>query len=172
MAAVSSCPARILHKGLFAHPPEKCNNVNEVAALLFSNNPQCRFRPSYQLSQLNWLKPQILPFDHNPHHLVVSAIDSCQRNRVEPPTVGRLERIIRSAANAYDNELFEQIYHNLSEIALNQIDRFFKVDTKNTDDQNSKIKQESINISIFPGYYLSIRFQNYLVIPRHQFCCL
>ena len=96
---------------------------------------------------IDWLKCQILPFDHNPHHLMVSAIDWCQRNRVEPPTVGRLERIIRSAANDYDNELFEQIYHNLSEIALNQIDRFFKVDTKNTDDQNSKIKQESINLN-------------------------
>ena len=55
---------------------------------------------------IDWIKSEILPFDHNPYHLTESAIDWCQRNRVEPPTEGRLERIIRSATNTYENELF------------------------------------------------------------------
>jgi TnpA family transposase len=96
---------------------------------------------------IDWIKSEILPFDHNPNHLTESAIDWCRRNRVEPPTEGRLKRIIRSATNSYENELFEQIHKNLSEIALNQIDQFFEVDTKNIVDQNSKNEQESIDLN-------------------------
>jgi len=96
---------------------------------------------------IDWIKSEILPFDHNPYHLTEAAIDWCQRNRVEPPTKGRLERIIRSAANTYENDLFKQIHDNISEIALNQIDQFFEVNTKNTDDKNSKIEQESISLN-------------------------
>ena len=52
-----------------------------------------------------------------------------------------MELIIRSAANTYANELFEQIHDNLSEITLNQTDQFFEVDAKIQLLTNSKIEQ-------------------------------
>ena len=57
----------------------------------------------------DWLKREVLPFDHNPRHLRESAIDWCRHNFVELPSEGRLERIIRSAAAKYEKELFENI---------------------------------------------------------------
>ena len=53
-----------------------------------------------------WLSREVLPVDHKAEHLLEAARDWCRRNHIEPPTSSRLDRILRSALSAYENEFF------------------------------------------------------------------
>lgn len=53
-----------------------------------------------------WLAREVLVVDHQADHIREAALDWCRRNRVEPPTTSRLDRIARSALTAYEQVLF------------------------------------------------------------------
>ncbi len=53
-----------------------------------------------------WLSREVLPVDHKAEHLLEAALDWCRGKRIEPPTLSRLDRILRSALSAYENEFF------------------------------------------------------------------
>ena len=54
----------------------------------------------------DWLRCEVLPVDHKPEHLREAALDWCRRNQIEPPSRSRIERILRSALNAFEKEFF------------------------------------------------------------------
>ncbi len=58
----------------------------------------------------DWLRCEVLPVDPKPEHLQQAALDWCRRNQVEPPTATRLNRILRSATNAYEEDFFGASY--------------------------------------------------------------
>ncbi len=55
----------------------------------------------------DWLCSEVLPVDHKPEHLQDTARAWCRRNRIEPPTLSRMERILSSALRAYETDFFE-----------------------------------------------------------------
>ena len=75
------------------------------------------FRPStvidlQRLSQ--WLCDDILPFDPQARHGRDRAFDWFRLQRLEPPTVDYLDRIIRSAVHKYETKQLVTIYERLS----------------------------------------------------------
>lgn len=58
----------------------------------------------------DWLCSEVLPADLQPEHLDEAALDWCRRNRIEPPSSARLERILRSSLNRYEKAFFAASY--------------------------------------------------------------
>jgi hypothetical protein len=61
-----------------------------------------------------WLREELFPVDQTLQHLQASVLDWCRENRVEPPTPGRAERIIRSAVRTYESGFYQAIFGKLS----------------------------------------------------------
>ena len=59
---------------------------------------------------VDWLRREVFPLDPKSEHLQQAALDWCRRNRMEPPT---LERILRSALKAYENDFFIESSHKI-----------------------------------------------------------
>ena len=64
---------------------------------------------------LEWLFHEVLPVDHKPDHLGQAALEWCRRNRIEPPTSFRLDRVVRSALSAYENTFFAATHEKVRE---------------------------------------------------------
>jgi TnpA family transposase len=61
----------------------------------------------------DWLSREVLPVDHNPDHLREAALEWCRRNRIEPPTPARMQRILGSALQAYETDFFKASYEKI-----------------------------------------------------------
>lgn len=84
------------------------------------------FRPStvidlQRLSQ--WLCDDILPFDPQARHGRDRAFDWFRLQRLEPPTVDYLDRIVRSAVHKYETKQLATIYKRLSTFNQTCIDQ-------------------------------------------------
>ena len=54
-----------------------------------------------------WLRKDVVPWDHDLRHLQ-DAVHEWYRNRlIEPPTEGRIERLVHSAVRTYEAEIFD-----------------------------------------------------------------
>jgi TnpA family transposase len=62
---------------------------------------------------VGWLRREILPADHKVEHLQEAVLDWCRRNRIEPPTPSRIDRIVGSALKAYEADFFAASYGRL-----------------------------------------------------------
>jgi TnpA family transposase len=62
---------------------------------------------------VGWLRREILPADHKVEHLQEAVLDWCRRNRIEPPTPSRIDRIVGSALKAYEADFFAVSYERL-----------------------------------------------------------
>ena len=62
-----------------------------------------------------WLSREVIPVDHKPEHLREAALEWCRRNRIEPPTSSRLDRIVRSSLSTYENAFFAATHDKVSE---------------------------------------------------------
>jgi hypothetical protein len=61
-----------------------------------------------------WLRQEVVPWDHDLRHLQ-DAIHEWYRSRlIEPPTEGRIERLVRSAVRAHEVEIFDGTTAKLS----------------------------------------------------------
>jgi hypothetical protein len=55
----------------------------------------------------NWLRQEVVPWDHDSHHLQ-DAVHKWYRSRlIEPPSEGRIERLVRSAVRMHEIEIFD-----------------------------------------------------------------
>jgi Domain of unknown function (DUF4158) len=52
-----------------------------------------------------WLREEVVPWDHNFRHLQGAVLGWYRRRHIEPPTVGRMERLARSAVRAHEAEI-------------------------------------------------------------------
>jgi len=67
---------------------------------------QATLRDGEQLAK--WLKMDVLPTEHRFDRLRDSALAWYRRYRIEPPTMGRLDRIVASALNAFQATFFAE----------------------------------------------------------------
>ena len=74
----------------------------------------------------DWLRGEVLPVDHKPEHLGEAALDWCRRNRIEPPSAARLERILRSSLNGYEKEFFAASYEKIPDPCRGAMDRLLR----------------------------------------------
>lgn len=89
-------------------------------------------------AMVNWLIEHLLPQELNIVHLKVEVEKRFRELKVEPPTPGRVERIIRSAIRTYETRFFASTLNKLSPQSRTQIDRLLK--TSETPEENSALK--------------------------------
>jgi Domain of unknown function (DUF4158) len=70
-----------------------------------------------------WLTEDVLPFDPRAHHGRDLAFDWCQAQRLEPPALDHLDRLIYSAVHLYEARLQETIVVRLSAASKAAIDQ-------------------------------------------------
>ena len=63
---------------------------------------------------LAWLNSQVGAHDRHPERLKLALLEEYRARKIEPPSPDRLERIVRSAAHAYDDRLCETVSQRLS----------------------------------------------------------
>jgi hypothetical protein len=61
-----------------------------------------------------WLREEMVPWDHEPQHLQAAILDWCRTHHLEPPTDGRIVRLIRATVRAHEAALFTATVAKLS----------------------------------------------------------
>ena len=85
---------------------------------------------------VEWLRRDVLSLDHDPEHLQQAALDWCRRNRIEPPAPPRMERIIRSALKAYEEDFFGTSHAKMPRTCRSAMDRLLQVTADQDADRN------------------------------------
>ena len=78
---------------------------------------QIGFRPATLQDQAHlrsWLEQEVLPQEHRVTHLEPLVYQWLRQQFIEPPTKGRINRLIISAIERYEGAFFKQTYKNLS----------------------------------------------------------
>lgn len=75
----------------------------------------------------NWLTEQALIYELKFEQLKLAALTHLRELKIEPPTLLRLERIIRSALRTFEENFFRQICEQLSSKSKEQIDNLLKL---------------------------------------------
>src|SRR5712692_10013344 len=65
----------------------------------------------------------LAPEDHRMEHLRDAVLERCRRLRVEPPSPGRVERLIRSGLHAFETQFFGETLRRLSPSTRSLLDR-------------------------------------------------
>ncbi len=71
---------------------------------------------------VDWLISDVLCCESDPEHLLQIVKGRFRELRIEPPTSGRIERLIRSARNTYETNFFQKTYSQLSPSCCAAID--------------------------------------------------
>lgn len=55
----------------------------------------------------SWLREEVVPWDHNLRHLQEAVHEWYRSRLIEPPTAGRIERLVRSAVRTHEAKIFD-----------------------------------------------------------------
>ncbi len=69
-----------------------------------------------------WLVEHVLHRDQQPEHLRAAVFERCRALRVEPPTEGRVDRLIASAARAHEDRFCRSVLDRLPAESLERMD--------------------------------------------------
>jgi hypothetical protein len=86
---------------------------------------------------IEWLKKEILPNEQKFELLLENLYERWKELRIEPPTVGRIERLIRGASSQYEQKICEETLTKLSKEAKAKIDMLL-----NIEDVENEIEEE------------------------------
>lgn len=73
-------------------------------------------------SLTKWLIEQVLPVKRELEYLITAFLGQCRAWQIEPPTSGRIERLVRSALHTYEERFCHAIYAQLSPKSLAQME--------------------------------------------------
>ncbi len=82
---------------------------------------------------IEWLRHKVFPVDHKSEHLQQAALDWYRRNRIEPPTTSRMERILGSTLKAYETDFFVASYEKIPRECCVALDALLLVPEENDD---------------------------------------
>ena len=94
-----------------------------------------------------WLIEEVLPFDPKARHATDAARDWCRAQRLEPPALGTLHRIIRSAVHTFETGLQETICSRLTDTHKAAIDRLLTADEPELDEPAAEGSDESVSFT-------------------------
>jgi TnpA family transposase len=63
---------------------------------------------------IEWLLSEVLPHDHHLEHLRGAVYQHCRGRHIEPPTPGRIDRLVRSALHTHEERLGESILRRIT----------------------------------------------------------
>jgi hypothetical protein len=76
-----------------------------------------------------WLVREVIPPAHRFDHLQAAVYARCRGCHLEPPTGGRIERIVRSAFRTYEDHLYHAVLTQIGPPGLAQIDALLASDS-------------------------------------------
>lgn len=94
----------------------------------------------------NWLTEQALIYELKFEQLESAAFEHLRELKIEPPTLSRLERIIRSALYNFEDKFFQNTVAQLSSQTKSKIDNLFQVHT--IEYNSNEIRPEEIIESV------------------------
>jgi len=62
---------------------------------------------------VTWLAEQVLSQEHRADHVREALFERCRALRIEPPSVGRIDRLIRSAFNSFEERWCASVFDQL-----------------------------------------------------------
>jgi hypothetical protein len=81
----------------------------------------------------DWLIAEVLPDEHRHDHLVQLAYGRLRQLHIEPPTQGRMERLVASARHRYDQQYFEETASRLPELVKTRLSTLIHTEDTVTD---------------------------------------
>jgi TnpA family transposase len=103
-----------------------------------------RLPSSSDLKRLaTWLSDDVLPFDPKARHGRDLALEWCSSQRMEPPALDHMDRVIRSAIHGYEMRQQATVHAHLSDANKAAIDRLLAGDDA---DSNEAQREESTTI--------------------------
>jgi hypothetical protein len=114
--------------------PEKYQDYDWQGRSIKYHRAQIREYFGFRESQVSdatelasWLTEQALIYELKFEQLKLAALTHLRELKIEPPTLLRLERIIRSALRTFEENFFRQISEQLSKKSKEQIDNLLKL---------------------------------------------
>ena len=90
----------------------------------------------------SWLMTEKLAFDQNMEHLKVIVIKRFRDLKIEPPTIDRIERLIRSACTTYEQTLFAKVLQRLPASTRSHLDDLLARSTALAEQENQVAEDE------------------------------
>lgn len=132
-------------------PPEVIDDYNRDGRTIKEHRRQIRewlgFHPATLADQRAlraWLVEEVLPHEHRPVYLEERAYQRLHQMQIEPPTKGRMERLVTSALHHYEQSFFastaarlpETLKINLQRLIYHKADLATDLDLAEGDDPN------------------------------------
>ena len=70
----------------------------------------------------SWLLDEVAPYEYDAERLMEAAYTRLRALKVEPPTPGRMDRLVRSSLRGYDERFCEAIFGRLSQDSVAEMD--------------------------------------------------
>ncbi|NES64070.1 MAG: Tn3 family transposase [Okeania sp. SIO2D1] len=86
---------------------------------------------------VDWLRTEVLFTESSFEHLLVAVEQRFFQLQIERPTDERIERLIRSACRKFEDDLFQNIYNNLSQVTRSNIDSFIETSSGDNEQELS-----------------------------------
>jgi hypothetical protein len=88
-----------------------------------------------------WLQHEVLPHEYRPERLQAAVCARCRACHIEPPAPGRVDRLIHSAARAYEDQLYRAVLGRIGPEGLAHIDALLAPD--NTPEQEEPTAEDA-----------------------------
>lgn len=86
---------------------------------------------------VDWLRTEVLFTESSFEHLLVAVEQRFFQLQIEQPTDERIERLIRSACRQFEDDLFQNISSNLSQVTRNNIDSLIETSESDNEGESS-----------------------------------
>ena len=97
-----------------------------------------------------WLRTTILPREHRIEQLKTISYERLRQQRIEPPTPGRLERIVRSALRQYQTDFCQNILDVLSPQTRERLSALLNYEPDQSDEPEQK-RSTFYTLKLSPG---------------------
>ena len=99
-----------------------------------------------------WLQENAAIINHDPNHLTFKLEEHCRKLLIEPPSVDRIDRIVRNVIFTYDENLYSQTQNRLEQAVKNQLENLLQPDLANNDGRSDeKIPAILLRLRSGPG---------------------
>jgi TnpA family transposase len=99
-----------------------------------------------------WLYKYILPYEHKFNYIIKESNQRFRDLKIELPSQIHLERVVSSAINTFEEELFKNTFKKIPNLTLKKIDRFIDSMTNESNEHDSKYGEINLTlIKSMPG---------------------
>jgi len=96
---------------------------------------------------MEWVHEHLVPQNIDLEWLKEKTYTEFRRRRLEPPTTGRFERLLRSAIHTYEVSFFDQIYRRLSDISIARMNALIHLWSSEIPEEDTQTKDREQSLT-------------------------